>query len=125
MALGLLVSTLGIVVFSSLGLPAGAASVLVGLALLPFFATVVVNAMRFRRDVMQQAGAAMYRTLPLWLRLVPPLFLVGSVAAAKVLQRAEAPAGSRVAVLALGFLGFALGLRELHGRATRRAGNDE
>jgi hypothetical protein len=120
LALGVLVSTLGIVVFSSIGLPTGVASVLVGLSLLPFFAAVVANAVRFRGEVVQQPGAVLYRTL----RLVPPLFLVGSLAAAKVLQRADTPAASRVTVLALGFLGFVLGLRELRERARRQAGND-
>jgi len=105
-AAGGLASIAGIILFSSLGLPARIEQTLVALSLLPALAAVVVGHRRTFRRLSRQPAAVAYRarySLPQ--RLIPSAVFAAGLVAAKVLQVVEAPSVTRLLAGLLGLVG--------------------
>jgi hypothetical protein len=88
---GLVVSVTCVIVFSSVGLPAKVASVLVAIAIVPLLAAVLLGQVRLRQAAMATPGGQAWRRLPLALRLAPVAVFLLAVPTALLLRAQGVP----------------------------------
>jgi hypothetical protein len=91
MAVGFAVAVLWILLVVSLGLSHQVGEILASLSVVPLFGGILISNVRIFREARRQPSAMAYRRLPLRLRLLPPLLLVGGIAGAKLLKVNSGP----------------------------------